>query len=311
MGSKEPSEKDYYYTGADFWNQFPITMERSDGPFDERTVMVTSNDTMQLLNPESLSVIAGPFYAETTGGYSETRQILAGFSPPIYYRVTYEKRTSALQRLWYYRIANAQMFQTRVNRGTEQQPDYVDEARLFLVVQRYPFINGTAYLMDNPMMAILVTKPDGTILHNLSEYFGDVWVADPFSLFGESTVYLVSGNGHRLLWIRYIGPATARYFVTTIAGDVWTTTEFDPNQAKAWREGTANRKHQSALYTPDFLWDRLSPERFHRPDRLPEIIEDDVLAEFAGLQVLPGASGSIRIVNDESILAPLEKYQAT
>ena len=121
--------------------------------------------------------------------------------------------------------------------------------------------------------------------------------------YGISGASLLSGNGHRIIWILQEGAIqpTASYRVTTALGE---ERSFTPAEREAFLASHAR------LYTPDFLWDRAEPQMFLEPAGLPTLTQDDVLTDFAALLAVEGApEGSVRVVNDEEILSPLERYR--
>ena len=116
---------------------------------------------------------------------------------------------------------------------------------------------------------------------------------------------LIDGNGHRLFWTCGIGaiqPET-RYIYT----DLDTQAETILTQERLLQFLASRRR----LLTPDFCWERLDPQDFYALEALPALEPDDVLADYGALLgTEDGPEGSVRVVNDEEILSPLERYQA-
>jgi hypothetical protein len=282
---------DAYYPGA--WYAPNTHVLEKSATFDERDKLLSSTGTFQLFDPARLSAIEGPFSEEHPGSHGETRQILgSGYNWMIKYTV----QTGSTSRVWHYRVAGAKTFAVRINRGTEDAPEYVDEIRLFLVLERYPFMTGTFYINDLPATWIGVAKVDGTVLTTLRDW--------QFGLNAMATD-LVSGDGHRVIWVLGTGAIlpTQTYLITDL--DSGEEKTFMTDEIVAW----AQKKNK--LYPPDFLWDRTEPERFSDPKSLPALEQDDSLTEFSTL--LPQGKipeGSVRMLNDEAILGPLDRYRA-
>jgi hypothetical protein len=283
-GSKEPSQTEMYYGGAN-WSNLPLTNYPMNDPGcgDERSTILSNTGTYQLFDPAKLSCITGPFVSVGSGMSPRVVTMIGGAT--ACYVVNFSTRTGSTQRLWHYRIQSGKVFARRATGG-------IDEALLFVVVERYPYVPGTGYINDLPQLWVGIVDLQGRTVQVLRDW-----------QYGLSGASLVSGNGHRIIWILQAGAIQPKpsYRVTTALGQErsFTTAELEEFLTS-----------QPRLYTPDFLWDRAEPQMFLEPAGLPTLTEDDVLTDVAGLLAVEGApEGSVRVVNDEEILSPLERYR--
>ena len=262
---------------------------------EQRSILSSSTGTYQLFDPSRLAVVTGPYVSIGSGVSSAGISILGAQTQ---WSVQYQLATGWYQRLWHYRIAGVQVFTARADHGAGASPRYVDKPLLFLVLERYPFIPGTNYINDLPETWVGITTTQGTPLQVLRDW--------QYGLSAEAT-RLLTGNGHRLIWQLGVGalqPVPA-YYLTTLLATTATETHFTPAQLEAFLASEA------ALYPPDFLWDSIAPETFDEVTQLPTLEADSQLADLGLLQVAEGApAGSVRMVNDEAILDPLDRYQA-
>jgi len=204
------------------------------------------------------------------------------------YRVNYSTRTGATQRLWHYRMQSAKVFARRATGG-------IDEALLFVVVERYPYIAGTGYINDLPQTWIGIITAQGQLVTTLRPW--------QYALAG-SACRLLTGNGHRLIWVCGIGAISPilRYYYTNLDDG----TEVSMTRAQV----AALLASKSNMLTPDFCWERLEPQGFYALDALPALEVDEALADYGTLLGTEGGpEGSVRVVNDEEILSPLERYR--
>jgi hypothetical protein len=291
---KEPSATEIYYAGAN-WGQPQTTYAQDDlACGDERATVVSSTGTYQLFDPARLACITGPFVAVGEGTSPYTTTLIGGYQ--AFYRVNFSTRTGTTQRLWHYRMQSAKVFTRRyVAGGVNPLATGIDEALLFLVVERYPYISGTGYINDLPQIWVGITTVQGQTVRVLRDW-----------QYGLAGAALITGNGHRLFWSCGIGaiqPVT-RYLYTDLDAGV----EMTLASAQALLV-LASKRH---LLPPDFCWERLEPQGFHAIDRLPALEADELLAEYGALLGTEGApEGSVRVVNDEEILSPLERYQTS
>lgn len=283
---KDPSELEQYYIGANWGPRTDIYTLAVDAA-DTRTVPVSSTGTSQLFDAGQLAVIEGPFLTEI----SVTTPFETTFTGSLnsWYRVTGVVESGTYQRCWHYRVSGAQCLRARAADGT-------DALRLFVVLERYPFVAGTAYINDLPETWVGLVNPDGTVLHVLRD-----WQA---GLHAAST-QLLTGNGHRIVWA--LGEGALQPTVATLVTDLDTEVEtrVTAPQLAAWLTA------QASLYPPDFLWDRADPMRFCLPGSLPALERDAPMAELAGLLPAQAPPGDVRVINDTATLTPLRRYQAT
>jgi len=279
----EPTTSEMYYGGAN-WSNIPLVhYNKNVGTAgDERGKVNSSTGTYQLFDPALLSIITGPFIQLSSALFERTSAVIGGWN--AHWFLTYATETGSEQRLWHYRIATAQLFQTN------------QDVRLFLVVERYPFIAGTGYINDIPQVGIFLVTKTGSLVRTLRSFQN--------GLGGGS---LLTGNAHRILWIlldgSYLAP-TASYKHTNLDDGV--EVSFTPTQRDKFLSGKAR------LYSPDFLWERVDPQPFYLMADLPEMKEDESLDEYSKLMPVTDApDGSVRIVNDETILDPLDRYSPT
>ena len=276
-----PSDSESYYSGA-FYGNPTITYARAEGFIGEqRTIPYSSTATYQLFDPALFSVVVGPYITDTPSGVEITATLIGGVT--AFYSATYQVQQNQVYRSWHYRVASVQAFQAN------------NEIRLFVVVERYPFIAGTNFINDIPQVGIFILTPDGTLVLTLRSFN-----------FGVAGGTLITGNAHRILWVlldgSYLNP-TANYKHTKL--DDGAEVSLTPAQRDTLLSGSAR------LYSPDFLWERVDPQPFYLMADLPEMKEDDSLDEYSKLTPVTDApEGSVRIVNDEEILTPLDRYQA-
>ena len=287
-----PHESEGYYRGAQaanlqVWN--PVISKDAGEVADGRTLATSSTGTYQLFDPARLPAIQGPYVSESADTLEGNASIIGSQN---IYRVTWRIKTGTLQRLWHYRVASVQMF---TRRATAQDVPATDEPLLFLVLERYPYVQGTLYINDLPMTWIGVVTASGAIVRVLRDWSWGL---------NASATGLITANGHRLVW--RLGEGAVSPTMTYRLTDLLSGSEqvFTPDQVAQWLGG------QARLFTPDFCWDRMEPAAFDLPASLPAIVADDVLADYAALLPADGApDGSARIVNDEGILSPLDRYQ--
>lgn len=307
---REPENQEGYYLGAN-WSNLPVTSHfKTEGIVGREGITVTSSTgTFQLFSRTSLPCMTGPFVYENMGGYTWGASILGLWT--AYYYVTFGIRTQGAQQLYHYTMQAMQMFSraTAVSAGGGIYGRGNDEALFFVVVERYPFISGTGYINDLPMLWIGVVDASGKLVKQLRAWS-----------YGYAAAELITGNGHHVVWCLYTGALNPKphYYVTDLdSGDekeftnlfahaVLTGESYDqmqPNDIAFFMESRA------ALFTPNFLWSYRAPERFYDPNRLPVTKEDRDLepyAHLAGGETI----GSTRMVNDAELLDPLGKYQA-
>jgi hypothetical protein len=278
-GFYPPSHSESYYGGANWTNTPQGTITKEAGVIGDGAAMpYSSTGTHQLLSPASCPFVSGPFVSvQQNSVYEKFRQIIGAWGH--YWLAKFGIQNRSLQRLWHYRMASAQVFQANT------------EARLFLVVERYPFIAGTGYINDVPQVGVFVVRADGSLVQALRGF-----------QFGLASASLVTGNAHRLFWmLRAIGsPASYRHTDLDTGEEVG----LSPAQVQALLSGTPR------AFSPDFVWDRLAPETFYLIQALPSLEADDGLAEFARLAPADLPEGDVRIVNDAELLAPLGRYRA-
>lgn len=289
---KAPSESERYYAGAS-WNAQTTLYEQDGGVRDHRVAQLSSTGTFQLFDPARLAPVVGPFMTETALRSPWTQTFLG--SQQAVYRVTGEVESGSYQRTWHYRVQSAQLFAARVVLGTGDEAVHVDAPRLFVILERYPYLPGTAYIGDLPETWVGIVDASGAVLHTLRD-----WQAG----LNAGATRLLTGNGHRVVWVLGQGalqPSTT-YRVTDL--DTGAEQVFTAPQLTAWLSA------QAQLYPPDFLWDRA--EAFDQPAALPDLTVDAALSDVGGLvPIAARIAGSIRIVNDEATLEPLDRYQAT
>jgi hypothetical protein len=305
---KAPSNNDGYYLGAN-WSNIPVTTYRlvEDIVGEERNTSISSTGSHQLLDPSSIQCVRPPFVSEDMGGYTWGAALLGIFT--AYYHVTFKVRTGGTTRLWHYRVKHLQVFSRRLQTPDTQGGAGVDEPLMFLVVERYPYSSGTAYINDLPQVWIGVIDMYGRVVHTCRTW-----------QYGLAGAELLAGNGHHVVWALLEGAINPqpRYFVTNLdsyaerafvnqfTNTVLSGESFDqmaPNDI-AWFT-QANAK----LFTPNFLWSDLVPERFFDPNKLPVTEEDKALKPYATLSG-GQATGSTRMINDYDLLMPLGKWQA-
>ncbi len=287
-GVTPAAEKEQYYGGAN-WSNLPQTLKsKDDGQAgDERGQPYSSTGTYQLFDPARCQPLSGPYGQLGSGTYRTGLTILGGLWS--IWNVQYEIRTGGFQLFWFHRVAGIQVF----SRRSAVSP--MDEPLFFLVLERYPFIPGTGYINDLPMTWVGIVDRQGAIVHTLRPW--------QYGLSGQNCT-LIDGNGHRLFWICGIGaiqPIT-RYIYT----DFGTQAETVLTQERLLQFLASRRR----LLTPDFCWERLEPQDFYALEALPALEPDDVLADYGTLLGTEGGpEGSVRVINDEEILSPLERYQ--
>jgi len=309
-GSRDPSSQEGYYLGAN-WSNLPVTWHyKTEGIVGrEGGAASSSTGTFQLFNRDSLPCMTGPFVDENTGGYAWATSILGLWTAG--YTVTFQVRTQGSRVLNFYRMATMQMFSraTAVSGGGGIYGRGLDEALFFVVVEQYPYISGTAYINDLPMLWIGIVDHRGALVKQLRNWS-----------YGYATAELLTANGHHVVWCLYTGALdpTPHYYVTDLDSGV--EREFTNNAAHmllsaevmaslpptdiAFFTG-ANAK----LFTPEFLWSNRVPEKFYIPGSLPTTTEEQALEEYAHLSG-GQAYGSTRIINDQTVLLPLGKWQS-
>ena len=290
IGGDNPGDWESYYGGASGGSFNDTKYNSYPASGDVRSKVVSSTGTGQLFDPQKLAVLAGP-YIQNPGGLtaSATAGLLGGGNYVIpgdafIYSVESSYYSQADVRLWHYRVQVAQLFQAN------------DAPRLFLVMERYPFIPGTAYINDIPQVGVFIIDPKtGALVRTLRDW--------QYGLNGAS---LLLGNAHRIIWMLsapWYSPTTTLYTTDLLTGqEVFFT-------ADQWE---LLLRTKSFLLSPDFVWDYDDPKQFYSPDKLPALISDDVLKDLARLfEVGLTTPGSIRAANNESILDPLGRYRAT
>ncbi len=287
-GIPPAEERESYYAGAN-WSNLPQTLKsKNEGQVgDERGQPYSSTGTFQLFDPQRCPALSGPYGQLATGTFHGGLSIIGGLT--VTWQVLYETRTGGYQLLWFHRVAGIQA----LSRRAAVSP--VDEPLFFLVLERYPFIQGTGYINDLPMTWVGIVDRQGAIVHTLRPW--------QYGLSGQHCT-LIDGNGHRLFWTCGIGaiqPET-RYVYTDLDTHVETTLT-----RERLLQFLASRRR---LLTPDFCWERLEPQGFYALEALPALEPDEILAEYGALLGTEGGpEGSVRVINDEEILSPLERYQ--
>jgi hypothetical protein len=282
-GAFPPSNVDGYYSGASWTNTPRGTMLKDSAVIGDAAPLPHSSlGTFQLLSPARCPFIQGPFSEDHQDSvFSSFASILGSWGHT--FRATFGIQSRSRRQLWHYRVASAQAFQANL------------EARLFLVVERYPFLAGTGYVNDVPEVGVFVIRPDGSVVRTLR----------PFQA-GLAAASLHTGNAHRLFWtVSTPGPGpTLSYRYTDL--DTGAESTLTPAQVTALLAGKARG------FSPDFVWDRIDPQAFALVPGLPALVTDDVLADYARL--LPAdlpTEGDVRMVNDEELLEPLDRYRET
>lgn len=237
----------------------------------------TGNATGQLFRAD-LALVPGPYTgsSQTGSGSGGVGHVFAGWWNFYWTAATF---TGTEARLWFYRVQAAQFFQAN------------DEARLFVVMERYPFVAGTGYINDIPQIGVFVVDLAGTILRTLRSF-----------QYGLQGAALLDGNAHRIVWTLsapWLNPRATAY-VTAL--DAAIERAFTPAQLQAWSNT------QGKLLSPDFLWAEAPPD-FFRPGDLPTLAEDGPLKDFAALfPAEQRVSGSVRAANNQELLSPLDRY---
>ena len=290
-----PIITDQYYGGGSTGGGGTYTQD-SGTVAEERTTQDSSTLTGQMFDPTRLAAIMGPFVSDS--GTLYTRTITMYGLGGAYYEETFSTTTGAIQRLWHYRVASAQIFTRRVKVTLPGNVTaYQDEPLFFLVLERYPVIAGTGYIDDIPQVWVGVVTKAGATVQTLRDW--------QYGL-SSASMLLLSGNGHRVLWqlgTGWISPAL-QYVVTQISSGI--EAAFTAAQMTAFLQKSAR------LYAPDFLWNRTVPEAFDLPGALPALTPDGSLADFGSLVPVASApSPSVRMINDQEILDPVARYLAT
>lgn len=294
-----PRKTDGYYGGAN-WSNLPLTIYRKDAGLvgDESTRVYSSTGTYQLFDATRLAALVGPYGEENTAEYSSSLSIIGSWTAN--YIVTFSIRTGGVRQLWHHRMVTAQVFSRRyvaTVQGGGVLGTGIDEPLLFLVMEKYPYISGTGYINDLPMTWVGIVTVGGQVVATLRPW--------QYGLSG-SACRLVAGNGHRLIWVLGVGAISPiqRYYSTNLD----TGAEVSLNST----EVAALLASRSLMLTPDFVWERQDPQGFYALESLPTLTPDDVLTEYASLLAVEGApEGSVRVVNDEAILSPLDRYRTT
>jgi len=282
-----------YYPGAN-WVNWPCgTVTKDDGNIgDDRSYLQTSTDTFQFFESSKLGCLQGPFISNA-GSYEYRRgsSILLPYPWGGVFYVLYVSTTAGGGKalLWHHRVVSVSLTTRRKANGT-------DEPLLFLVMERYPYIAGTGYINDLPQTWVGLITTSGAVVTTLRSW--------QYGLSGPST-RLVSANGHRLIWVCGIGAlqTTLRYYYTNLDAG----TEISMNST----EVAALLATRSRMLTPDFFWERQDPQGFYLLSSLPTLEPDSMLIEYASLLAIEGApEGSVRVVNDEETLSPVERYQS-
>jgi hypothetical protein len=246
----------------------------------------TGATNQQILDPAS-PLFPGPTVSVADTGMEASYSALVN---RWHYQWDYAVGGKTYQRLWFYRVASAQLYSARAAAG-------VDEARLFLVIERYPFVGGTDYINDVPEIGVFLVRADGTLLTTLRAF------ASGLRASGST---LISANGHRALWTLGIGALGTGTQTLHTQLDTGAETLLTPAQIAALLAGPAR------FYPPDFAWDHTDPQTFAAVASLPTLVEDDALSTYGALLAVEGnPAGSVRIINDESLLSPVDRYQAT
>ncbi|MFB3816152.1 MAG: hypothetical protein ACE147_00695 [Candidatus Methylomirabilales bacterium] len=290
---KAPVEIEWYSTASSAWS-LTEREEWTEAEAEIRVRLVSSTGTHQLFDPTRLAAIEGPYEDEPTDESTGVATLVTGNAR---WHVTLRTKTGSVARRWHYRVAGVQVFSARVLLGAGEEARAVDAPRLFLVLERYPYLPGTNYIADTPQTWVGVVDADGTVVRVLRGWQPGL---------NAGVTERVTGNGHRLVWT--LGTGAAVPIQTVLVTDLDTGAErvVTPADWAAWWERSAK------LYPPDFLWDRQAPEAFLQPAALPALTEDAALAELAGLVPLAQRlEGSVRIVNDQDTLAPLDRYRET
>lgn len=324
---KEPSSTESYYRGAN-WSNLPVTLYRQTeaNAGEERTTYISNTGTYQLFDPSTLQCLQGPYVSVAAEGYSWAVSLLGGYT--AYYYVAFDVKTGATQKLWHYRVQYGKVFTRRKfvagggwietvygETGFETRERSVDsdtdEALLFVVVERYPYIPGTGYINDLPSIWIGILDLTGAVVHVLRDW-----------QYGLAGAELLTANGHEVVWSLLTGALDPKptYYVTNL--DSLREVAFSNEAAHQIVSGevldalnkndiTFLKQTNAKLFTPNFLWSDKVPERFYGPNALPETTEDSALTPFAHLIGQGGGSGSTRVLNDETLLMPLGKWQSS
>lgn len=268
----------YYYSGAEQGGGPPIYKDVAMPPSG---TFLIGNVSCQLFSGV-LGFVIGPWknLVTTPGGTGSGAALLS--RTDFHWSDIYS--TGVDVRLWHYTVQYAKPFQLNT------------DPRLFLVMERYPFVPGTGYINDIPQIGVFVLNArTGAVVKTLRAF--------QFGLAGAS---LVGGNAHRIVWTLsspWFQPQTVYYATNILTGK---ETGFSPAQVEKLLET------QMGYLQPDFLWDREDPNNFYLPDKLPDIEGDVVLEDLGKLVILSGSeTGNIRAANNEEILSPLDRYLAS
>lgn len=267
-----------YYSGAETGGDNDLFKNVSLPPDGSYLI---GNLTAQLFR-DGLSYIPGPYVDRvvTPGGF--------GSGAALFSRTNFhwsdQFNTSVDVRLWHYTVQDVKLFQSNT------------ESRLFLVMARYPFLGGTGYLNDIPQIGIFILNArTGALVETIRDW-----------QYGLAGAGFVGANAHRIVWTLsspWIEPKTVYKTTNILTGK---ETEFSLAQV------TDLLQTQMAYLQPDFLWTHEDPNRFYLPDSLPDIEEDAVIEDLGKLVILSdNPVGSTRAANDEAILDPLGRYNAT
>ena len=277
---RPPVSTESYYGGAN-WSNLPLTAYRQSDMAcaDEAGQAISSTGTYQLFDPGRFPNLTAPFALREPGEYARGTSMIGGWTAA--YEVRYSTLTGGTQVLWFYRVATVRVFQAN------------QEAHLFIVTERYPFFSGTGYINDIPQIHVGIFRQDGSLVRTLCDW-----------QFGIASADLLTANAHRLLW-SYTTPG-------------WNTLSFRYTDLDSGAELGLTMQQLEALlsskarlFSPDFMWDRVDPEEFSLIADLPTLTQDEALSPYSKLTPTDAAAeGSVRIVNDESILAPLDRYRA-
>jgi hypothetical protein len=308
---RDPSNQEGYYLGAN-WSNLPVTNHwRTDGIIGrEGSTNTSSTGTFQLFRSGCLPCMTGPYVYENMGGYTWAVSMLGLWT--AWYCATFQVRTQGASQLYHYRMQTMQMFSRRivasVPRGGVSALG-LDEALFFVVVERYPFISGTGYINELPMLWIGIVTEQGQLVKQLRAWS-----------YGYAGAELISGNGHHVVWCLLTGALDPHptYYVTNLdSGDEHSFTNTVANMLLSGEVMDTLAPNDisfftgvhAKLMTPEFLWSNRVPEKFFVPGSLPVTTEDKDLEPYAHLSG-GQANGSTRIINDQTVLLPLGKWQA-
>lgn len=274
-GSPVRSVTEYYYSGAsEGGTQYDAYKDVALPPGG---TFLIGNPTAQLFR-DDLAFIPGPFKS-TVIVPGDTTQASLMSRGIFHWAVT--ANAGADVRLWHYTVQAVTAFQAN------------DEPRLFVVMERYPFVSGTAYINDIPEIGIFVVNPKtGALVRTIRAF--------QYCLAGAG---LLAGNAHRIIWTLsapWYSPTTTLHVTNLLTGE---ERSFTAAQAEALLG------MRSFILSPDFAWNYDDPKQFYLPDQLPALATDDVLADVAGLLEQDLAvPGSIRAANDQDVLEPIGRY---